>query len=104
MHLEIKYWMEVNENDKKCLDRAAILLNEVIKRSQHLLAKTSEEIVLEITQIACEKAFVAVCGNSFIALLQQISFRISLDNNKQIALILLDFLISPKLLASTYRQ
>ena len=101
---EVNYWLEVNENDKKCMDRAAILLQEVIKRSQHHLVKASVETLSEIVDLACQKAFVAVCGHSYISLLQQISFRINLLQNKAISLTFLNFLLSPKLLVSTYRQ
>jgi hypothetical protein len=35
---EVNYWLEVNEHDKKSMDRAAMLLGEVIRRSQHILS------------------------------------------------------------------
>ena len=54
--------------------------------------------------MAHSKAFIAVCGNSFIALLQGIAARMDLLKHKAMSLEYMEFLTSPKLLIATYRQ
>jgi hypothetical protein len=42
--------------------------------------------VYEIVGLACGKAFVAICGNSFIALLQHIVSKVDLTSDSVLAL------------------
>ena len=69
---QVKYALEVSSNDRKSMERAAQLLLEVNKRSPNLINKSSLEVLNQIVTLSCEKAFIAVCGNSFIAVLQQL--------------------------------
>ena len=58
------------------MELAGTLLGEVIKRSHQCMATASPEVVKEIIDLSIEKAFIAVCGNSFIALLNQVFRRL----------------------------
>lgn len=81
-----------------------MLLCESIRRSQQLLTQADPKVVLEIVELACEKAFIAVCGNSFIGLLAQICRRVDLAQGREVEARLSEFMVHPKLLVTTYRQ
>lgn len=102
---EIKYCLEVNSGDRECLRRGAQLLTEVFKRSPQSLQSAPRETLLEIVRLACEKALITICGNDFIALVEQVTARVGLGSQLQEALPAVSALLcSNKLQVNTYRQ
>lgn len=103
---EARYVLEVNSDDRTCLQRTAQLFTEVVRRSPYLIAQTPSPTLLQLLQLSADKAFITVCGNDFISLMDHLSSQLDLASptNNQAAQLLFNFITANKLQMVSYRQ
>lgn len=64
-----------------------------------------KDVILEIIGQSCEKAFITICGNEYIELIDYLTAKMSLASDLQEALTtIITMVASNKLQVNTYRQ